>query len=195
MKEAEIKQLIGYIKKLVEAEVETRVESAVKTTIGKLIKEGKISTTTKTVAAPTSTFKNMMENKTAKPKSKKVPAFSKDPSMNKILQETFEQGNWKNMGNFTSDVAAGWNSQMAGAYSDMTMETNVDESGEDFGAPDMMDLYTDKYGNKINQPKQAQTKTNNINDIIPDDMKGRINTDALPDFLQKALTKNYADDF
>ena len=181
MTETEIKQLINYIKKLVAIEVENKIDAAVDKKIKTLVKEGKLSIPQK------KQFKQLMSPKQSINKSTNTPVFSKDPTMNKILQETFDQGEWKNMGNFSSDIATGWNNQLKNQYSDFAMESNIAEADVDYGVPDMMQFMKPKSTQSQPRPKQQNT----IQEMMPEDMKGRINADALPDFLTKALTRNY----
>lgn len=142
-----------------------------------------------------STFKNIMTDNTratTKIQQKTKPiVLSKDPTLNSILKETMEE-QYRTM-NFDSSNVQGWHSQMQNAYENINMESNTNQNIDDVifqtvDTPDFNQTMQNRMASKgINMPS-----VNNVNTMIPDDLKGRLDGEALPDFLQGALTRNYS---
>ena len=112
--------------------------------------------------------------------------FSKDPILNEMLRETYDTGEWKNM-------AGGFDSSMAQSFASMKknfpLSLPADEEyseDEDYGVPSMNRVFNKKLSS---QGKPIM----NADEMLPDDYKGRVDADALPDFLQKTLTRDYSE--
>jgi transcriptional regulator of NAD metabolism len=181
----EQKQIIKFIKEYVDIKIETQVAKEFQ----KLLSETK----TKPTKKPVSTFKEMMriEDNTINHKKpanfntntntkKPLPVNTKNPMFNNILQETYNEGNWQNIQaggeTFTANMAQSWPSMKQNIP-----VVNMNEDGEPLVAS----------ANIPSLNQVFQKRKNNINEMIPEDLKGKVDTNAIPSFLQNALTKTY----
>jgi len=171
----EQKQIIKFIKEYVTIKIETQVAIEVQ----KLLSEVKTTAPKKSV----STFKEMMkiEDNTINHK-KPLHVNTKNSIFDSVLQETYNEGNWKNI---QSDGGM-FGANMAQAWPTMKQNIPVVNMNED---GDVMQFETAKKLPNMNQVFQQRKA--NINEMMPEDMKGRVDPNAIPSFLQNALTKTY----
>jgi hypothetical protein len=196
------KELVGLIKQLVKVEAENAVRNEMQLILKEnIVLKQKLSLyeqqlpVNKPVARKQeikpvvknqkqNSFRDLMSDDfsqpTAKPKQSSPKAFSDDPILNEILNETYQEDEWKTMNSYDSDDAQGFIA-MRNEYSDMKMES----SEQDFGAPDFNEVAPAHFRNK-------NTPASSVNEMIPEDTKGRLDADELPDFLKKTLTRNYS---
>lgn len=114
--------------------------------------------------------RKVIPKKIEKPVIKKQ-TFSKDPILNQLLNETFAESKWKTYDN-----------QLASQAEYETTENTLNFTS------DMAPSGVSTFKNIINQ--QHDIATPRVEEMLPEDLKGRI--DQLPDFLEKALTRNYS---
>ena len=189
------KTFITKIKELIKIEA----KNAIKTEVQQLLKENqnlkkRIMLLEQKMSKKNSpqTFKQLVsDDVTPNTKRKQeIPILSKNPVLNNILKETMEE-QYKTM-NFDSSNVHGWKNQIASEYDDLQMESNAQSSVDDviFQTVDTPD-----FNQAINQrmtSKGITLPSVNANHMIPEDYKGRLNAEALPDFLQGALTRDYS---
>lgn len=188
-------QLIALIKKLVQIEAKNAIHNEMQFLINEnaMLKQqlqGFKKSNMQPVTEKQSSFKKMMETNSGinKPQIKKQinkpteNTFSKDPIINTLLNETYQEGDWETI-NFNSGDAGAFKSQMKQEYANMQMES---AQSEEFGVPEFNNTMSKRFTSK------GMTPPPSVNEMIPEDTKGRLDPDALPDFLQNALTRDYS---